>query len=124
MIAIRAPNIYVGADHWRNYDKRMEVVKMLREGRLQAVGDWRVNTMVLPKEMKYLSQMGEVTFSDRNNKADKATSKSLHVHFHVYRNGDLQYCADEVPDFGEDDLQVLTLGKDWYWVLPVPEKFP
>jgi len=43
------------------------------------------------------------------------------VHFGLYRNGDLQYCADDVPDNGENVLQVLSLGKGWYWVLHVPE---
>jgi len=124
MIAIRSPDIYVGTDHWRNYDRRMEVVKLVREGRLPKVGDWRVDTLILPRGLSNLSHMGEVTVSDRNNKAARATSKSLHVHFHVYRNGDLQYCADDVPDLGENVLQVLTMGRGWYWVLHVPESFP
>jgi len=124
MIAVRAPDIYVGTDHWRPYDRRLEVIRLVREARLPEVGDWRIDTLILPEGLRNLSQTGEVTVTDRNNKAQRATSKSLHVHFHVYRNGDLQYCADDVPDLGENVLQVLTLGKGWYWVLHVPESFP
>ncbi|MBS2008210.1 MAG: hypothetical protein JST01_14270 [Cyanobacteria bacterium SZAS TMP-1] len=129
-IGLQAANIFVTLDFYNHYAGRMRLVEEIKAGRYlisefpqSYYGNTRLLRVCIPVGREKYSSDQIVSATDRARLPKANTSPSLHVHFTVYKGGHLQYCADDVPDLGENDrlLKVFKLQKDWYWVDLLPE---
>jgi hypothetical protein len=117
-LVLAISNVQSTLDFNLNFDKRVAVVDMARNGRLSRTFETGLG-FALPSGWKYLSRGGVIIVSDARNARRNFDPKSLRVFFYWFRgildnyNG-FEYSANDTPP---TDVAVATrLRRNWFWV--------
>jgi len=105
-----------------NLNKRMEVIELVKAGKLERPHSYNRRICLLPKRLRYLSKSGEIYVSNGRFDDGDRTDKNLHVLFYTYRGmlsrfAGFEYVADGTsPEESADAREIRILGNNWYWI--------
>jgi len=105
-----------------NLSKRMEVIEMVKAGKLSRPYSHNHGICVLPGHLRHLSKSGEIYVSNGQFDSDIVNPRNLHVFFYTFRGilshfSGFEYVADgTAPEEAADAREIKILSKNWYWI--------
>jgi len=106
-----------------NFERRMEVVKMIKEGKIVETEFEGRSAYRLPEGWQDLSHGGgEVMVIDANRIHRHTKERNLHIVFYINRGllehySGFEYCSDGKPgNVPDKPKSIEPLRENWYWV--------